>query len=731
MLAFALRLYRLTWVPLINDEAKTIIRFVALPLTDIFQQFGSNNHPLASALAHIFSPNIDHLFMLRWPMVLVGMLALPFFYRLGAALCGRWGGALALLLLAVSPMQWGYSLTVRGYGGLITLTTASLFFLYLAIRRNRWQAWFGFLVASLLAVLFHLFAVVAVALQIGLAGVLLLRDYGWRPAGRQRLARLALVAAGVMAGYALLVLPQTSAIVTEESWRGEFYTWSDGYFSLPEDSRPLLQLLQLFGLLGPWYAGVILYGLMFFVGALHVTRQRPFYGLLLFAGFATPLAAIFIAENLYQPFYAYVRFLVFLLPVYLLLVVVGIIATVNFLSRLSRLGQWPPAALAGVTLLVLIAISTRWHILRNTAINWPALGAAISTQLKPGDIIVCEEHQRGYLIPDEVKAYCMWMVKLHLPEVEMYSERFQSTVDYIADFEHIREQRETLVEPGGVWLVSWQKSTFDPGEPSPVEPPKFTPHWPPAAFDGYPAEGFGNAALIYVNSEPSLLENVVRSLETLLRVEPSSRDHSRYYRDLAEIAAARGRKQEASAFFDKTWATVEQAGGEYPELFLLETGPLVERLPDSFPPPAAAHVLNQPMADGLCLAAFEIEPVDLAPAQPVLLTLYWRTTAFLNVDYTFLLNIAPLNGGPAVQIPIEPFDRTYPTPWWWTDRWVVEPLNLIVPPELPVQNYRVTLGVVERGRAAAESAVPLFGLQANSAGWQVMPVTPAAPEKCR
>ncbi|HXV98922.1 MAG TPA: glycosyltransferase family 39 protein, partial [Anaerolineae bacterium] len=179
LVALALRLYKVSSVPLNIDEITTLSRYAPLPLLDIFTTYDSNNHPLASALAHLFSPQADHLFMLRWPFILLGMLALPFVYRLGTSLFGPKVGLLALLLVSASPVHAGYSMVARGYIGLITLTTVSLYCLWQAWRYNRWRDWACLVGVNVLVVYFHLFGgLLAVGTQLGLVGLGLLWQIG-------------------------------------------------------------------------------------------------------------------------------------------------------------------------------------------------------------------------------------------------------------------------------------------------------------------------------------------------------------------------------------------------------------------------------------------------------------------------------------------------------------------------------------------------------------------------
>ena len=182
-------------------------------------------------------------------------------------------------------------------------------------------------------------------------------------------------------------------------------------------------------------------------------------------------------------------------------------------------------------------ISVRWYALASTPIDWLALANTLSANLQAQDITICEEHQRGFAPPDRARAYCLWMLDFLVPPLRgaTYTPRFQSSTDFIADYEHLLAQRLALQQPGGVWLILWQKIPFRSDQLVMAEESASFP--PLAAMEPYQAWRFGSATLVRIATEETLLGNIYEALELLLKVEPQPADQARYYRSLAELEA--------------------------------------------------------------------------------------------------------------------------------------------------------------------------------------------------
>lgn len=765
LLAFGLRLYQISSVPLNIDEIHTISRYVPLPLLDIFAIYHSNNHPLASALAHLFSPGADHLFMMRWPSILVGMLSLPFVYRLGAGLFGRRVGMLALLLMVVAPVHVGYSMIVRGYIGLVTLTTISLYFLWRAVRLNRWYDWLGVAVTNLLVVYFHLFGVLAAASQLGLVAFWLLGHSlkeRWERAGSQATGfheagggsalwlprfsetyhslaiKFGLVVLLLGVVYLSLAFAQASAITSNERWpNNDFQVWQDGIFSLTEDLAPLRMFIGLTAPLSPQGIAQYIYSFFFLMGLLILWIRQRLLAIGLVIWFAAPFIVIFVALQLLgTAFYAYVRFLLYLLPPFIILVALGMVTTSDWLSdqaknfnRLQRTAAYALNGMGLVVLTALIALSINWFALTTTHTAWLDLANILAANLQPQDITICEEHERGFDLPDGAKAYCMWMLDLFVPHLHghTYTPHFQSSTDFMADYEHLLSQRRTMLEPGGVWLVLWQKIPFRPDDLLTTAPPPVAVPPPLVEFEPYRAWHFGSATLVQIDSETTLFENIRKAVTLLLTIEQMPADQARYYRSLAEMAAVQGDKEQAHDLFEKSWALVEQSGGRYPEMFLEQTQQMIDRIPPSHPLPETAFAVEHKFGTSLCLHSYNVSPSILEAGNVLKLDLSWRAVDFVQENYTFFIQIEATPDQPPMQLEFQPFDGTYPTPWWWAGQRLTEYREFHIPPDLLKQDYTVYLGVYDQQSSSEKSLTPLFSMryqpaEAHPVQWRIEPL---------
>ncbi len=744
ILAFALRLYKVTSVPLSLDEMYTIGRYVPLSIIDILTTHHSNNQPMASLLAHLFSPQANHLFMMRWPMILLGTLSISFVYRLGADLFCRSVGVWAALLMAISPIHLAYSVVIRGYGGLMLLTTISLYFLWYALRYNRWYAWLGFVVVNILVIYFHMFGAFAAGMQLGLVGLWLFWELNkgsqnhlpiLRQQPKSTLIKFGIAALLLVAVCLPLIHARTTSIFSEGGYPGEFEVWRDG-LSWPEDISPFVLFLGMMSPMSPGGIGAYLYLAFGIVGLIVLWHKQQILAIAAVIWLFAPVLAIFVAMKIFgEGFFAYVRFLLYQLSPILILVAAGIVGCANWLSTVMARRGWQWQAVSGVIkwsgvvgLLTLAAISTNWYVLRSVPTNWPGVADVLSRESQPQDITICEEYQQGFDVPDRAKAYCIWMLDFFVPELQGYTPRFQNSLALAANYNQLREQRAMMLEPGNVWLVIWQKIVFNPSHLITDEMPSIAPSPPLSEFAPYQAWQFGSATLVHIDSEETRFGNVYKALELLSQIEQAPADRARYYRSLAEMEAIQGNKQKAYHYFKESWALVESAGEEYPESFLGETRQVIERIPDSRLPTEAAFQVGYQFGPSLCLSAHEVAPKTLEAGQTLLLTLYWQTLDFVNESYGFYLRLDDKSGQTYAWLLFEPFERVYPISRWWANQRLAEHREFHIPADLFGQNYIVQLGVFDRQFPDNEVVKPLFLMSyrpdaVRSVHWDVQPFT--------
>jgi len=190
LLAFALRVCCLDFQSLWRDEVDTVI-FAQRGIPALVANFvrtGENGPLYFLALHHWISLTGISEFSLRFFSVAFGVLTVPLVYLFGRRLLDGSVGLLAAFLVALSPYHVWYSQEARMYSLVAFLALLSLHLFHLALQRDQWLLWVGYVVVTSLALYIHLFT----ALMILVEGVwfgLLWR--GYRDAARNALIALA------------------------------------------------------------------------------------------------------------------------------------------------------------------------------------------------------------------------------------------------------------------------------------------------------------------------------------------------------------------------------------------------------------------------------------------------------------------------------------------------------------------------------------------------------------
>jgi uncharacterized membrane protein len=160
LLAFALRLHLLEDVFLHDDEVKSRQLYVEQGPAQILTHYTVNNHWLSSGLGHLMGYLGPQRFLLRWPSLFWGTLAVPLLAVAGCRLFKRpQEGLLAALLLAFSAFHVQWSQQFRGYTALLFFGLLAFLLLHQALQTGNIGAWLSFVAAVLLTITSHLFGV--------------------------------------------------------------------------------------------------------------------------------------------------------------------------------------------------------------------------------------------------------------------------------------------------------------------------------------------------------------------------------------------------------------------------------------------------------------------------------------------------------------------------------------------------------------------------------------------
>jgi len=403
LLAFYLRLAGLGAKSLWQDEIFTVAiastensvsEVVSIPLYNT----ALPAPPLYFLITHFFLHIGDNDFLLRFPALLFGVLGVSITYALGARLFGRGEGLVAAFLLAVSSLHVRYSQDARFYSLLTLLSLLSLYFLYRAISNNRSRWWIGFVACSVLSLYNHLFGLVVLLSQIVFIGGLwirkLLMGRGHDPGRGRGIAQPQEVAGTFKLRDGLAFLSSLTSILlfygpmSPHLLRGLLGRKGLGGGATPGMTLTpsfLAQVLEAWGS-GPGLA-LLVYVIPVVIGAVACARNHRRQLWLAFCWLIVPFAALIAlpAKHGFRP-----RYVLFMLPLYLILVAKGLVAGNEVADRwLGKWGQRRGICLA-LSLLVLALVS--FPALRvyydEPRSDWKAVATLLERSFAAGEVIV-------------------------------------------------------------------------------------------------------------------------------------------------------------------------------------------------------------------------------------------------------------------------------------------------------------------------------------------------------
>jgi len=415
LLAFGLRVGSLPGRDLWGDEAFSVA-VMQLPVAEMIQPNIDTHPPLYHLwmtlwlrLAGLTIPvqGIDP-FPIRFGSLVLGMLAVPVTYALARRLAGRAVALLALLLMAVSPLQVYYSGELRMYSLLaLTSTLSVLAFVALTQKPGR-TAWLFYLGMTLAAMCAHYNAFWVIAAQ----NVVALFGSPWR--GR----RLRWI--GGQALLALLYLPwvvvQAPFILERGGSRGSYALlperivdiWGQSLRSWAVGRSDVAGFLSLLALL----AGLIAAG----IGLWTAWRSAHWQGMLLGGWVGLTLLLVALMDPL-MPFF-HERFAIAGSAAFLFLAAWGI-------YRSARRCLLAGLILGGLFIVGGLAGNLRPAVgLLEAQITYAGAMRMIAAEAAPGDLILFSNEQqmalRGYYAPPDVPNIVLSTAEVNSPRTDVY-----------------------------------------------------------------------------------------------------------------------------------------------------------------------------------------------------------------------------------------------------------------------------------------------------------------------
>jgi uncharacterized membrane protein len=428
VVALALRLFRLTERGLWVDEIFTAI--FAGPNRSLLEVArGPLNSPLATPPLWFF---ISHGFMklfgasdtvVRLPSLIAGVLGIMAIYLVGATWFGRRVGLIAALLLVLSPTHIFVSREARFYAAIVLFSLLTIYFLHRGLTSNRPVYWVGFTVATLCNLYTHLTAFFVLAAEVTYVGVLWIhhwhatrRHAGPEPAPLSsrfpsvmssllpspfRSALISLVA------VALCYLPMVAFLLTGA--RGERGLGS------PDTIRGFeLSLNYFVSLLSKFGAGtglaLPLFAAAAFLGLWRAGQARPRWVVLVLILVTLPFGLVLLLRP--KHWFA-AKYVIFILPVYLLAIALGISTLADSIADLlrgrfaPRRSRWLPyvALVPLIALYGFVSLSALDAVYQEHQDRWQAVGQLLSHNLQADDAVVVLPTILRTMTAAEIMAY--------------------------------------------------------------------------------------------------------------------------------------------------------------------------------------------------------------------------------------------------------------------------------------------------------------------------------------
>lgn len=305
----------------------------SLPVAEIVADVmkGRGQPPFYWVALHFFMPLGGSEFAVRMLSAMFGVLNIVLVCKLGRALFGRREGMVAAFLMAVSPLHLSHAQDARMYTAMVCFSTLSWYWLYRAMQENGHRQWLAYAASSILNLWNHAYAAFVFGAEVVFAGVWLLWETARKPLqtasqrvrGREHLRAFLLSNAAIAGAWApmLVTLGRLSTRVGLGS--------GERLQNLPQSAASLAAVMAEFaggaGLLLTLFTVLLAIGL---AACLASCRELV---LLFLLSLGTPVLGLYVLRA-ERGFFS-VRYVIFLLPLFLVFVSRGILVVSEALGH--------------------------------------------------------------------------------------------------------------------------------------------------------------------------------------------------------------------------------------------------------------------------------------------------------------------------------------------------------------------------------------------------------------
>jgi len=383
-----LRVHNLGTQSIWLDEAASYYMSHGNSVSGVWANTIADRHPpLHFLILHFVSIFSSSEFMLRFPSAVFGIFTIPVIYKIGESLFGKKEGLISAFILSISSIHIFYSQEARMYSQMVLFSIASLYFLYRAYKENKNWLWAGFVVSASLGFYSFYYTIFVLIPEILFYGIIQLKD-SFR-SRRIVISDVKNVRSFVFSMFVFLILvsPVLMPFISQSLSRiSEVPTWGMGQSS----DFIIIILKQYSTYTNTSYVFLLLF-IIGFIASIFNKSQRE-QAILLGLMFTIPFMASYVlaAKMPFSP-----RYLLFILPIYILSISRGITGIANFMYQIPSSGidksKTSRVALmliitCLIALLCLQPLSSYYSTPQKN--DWRAVSNYFHDVTNPGDVIV-------------------------------------------------------------------------------------------------------------------------------------------------------------------------------------------------------------------------------------------------------------------------------------------------------------------------------------------------------
>lgn len=372
------------------DEASTFRMSSVDSIATVWANAIQDRHPpLHFLVIHFVTMFSNSEFWLRFPSAVFGILTIPAIYLTADCLFGKKEGLISAFILSISVVHIFYSQEARMYSQMVFFSLISVYFLYRSYSENKNWLWMGFSISAALAFYSFYYTVFVLVPLILFYCIVQLKD-SYRGtkiviSDVENAKHFVLSMVVFLVLISPLIIPFVSQSISRTSGSP---TWG-----MSQSASFFTSILQQFSI-----AGTGFYVLLFFflIGSVFLFKdnKKREQSLLLGLLFILPFIASFILAAK-MPFSS--RYLLFILPIYIVIISRGITGTSDFLfspkKPSSKKNESDVVNMYFTTLVLLIilllsfsSLSSYYSTLQKN--DWRTATSYLGEISSPGDVIV-------------------------------------------------------------------------------------------------------------------------------------------------------------------------------------------------------------------------------------------------------------------------------------------------------------------------------------------------------